>query len=374
MTEEEVSWKSKHSPHLTIRAKYEPYDALRQKFWRQYIAQYDVDGNNSLSYTELSAMLDSLGSTLTHETIEGFFKTSGKTVEDELTLEEVILHLEQEVNKPSKDRAKVSPPTDGLTKRASRRESGNGMSGAHTPDGIPSMAPQPAGRGLGMTGPQGNISAGPDPAELTEHILESTQRREEADKPGNLRDLSVPGIHLDQASLGTTPQNESANGLLHPAHAHAHAQSHDARHMGTITPTFEDDASDLDSIASDDPSDTPDLDGDTESDDRDRERERERVINIRTCPLCHRSRLKKKSEQDIITHLAICASADWSRVDRIVTANYVTSSQAQRKFLTRMMNKVAIGAYSLGANSANILVQDRITGQLQEEKMAVSFE
>jgi phosphatidylserine decarboxylase len=72
--------------------------------------------------------------------------------------------------------------------------------------------------------------------------------------------------------------------------------------------------------------------------------------------------------------LAICASADWSRVDRIVTANYVTSSQAQRKFLTRMMNKVAIGAYSLGANSANILVQDRITGQLQEEKMAVSFE
>jgi phosphatidylserine decarboxylase len=96
------------------------------------------------------------------------------------------------------------------------------------------------------------------------------------------------------------------------------------------------------------------------------------VINIRTCTLCHRPRLGRKSEQDIVTHLAVCASADWSRVDRIVTANYVTSSQAQRKFLTRMMNKVAIGAYSLGANSANILVQDRMTGQLQEEKMAVS--
>jgi hypothetical protein len=38
------------------------------------------------------------------------------------------------------------------------------------------------------------------------------------------------------------------------------------------------------------------------------------------------------------------------------------------------MNKVAIGAYSLGANSANILVQDRMTGQLQEEKMAVSLD
>jgi phosphatidylserine decarboxylase len=108
-----------------------------------------------------------------------------------------------------------------------------------------------------------------------------------------------------------------------------------------------------------------DMEVDEPSDDR------ERVINIRTCPLCHRSRLGKRTEQDIVTHLAICASSDWNRIDKIVTSNYVTSSQAQRKFFTKLINKVASGAYSLGANSANILVQDRVTGQLQEEKMAV---
>lgn len=338
-------------------------------------------------------MLDSLGSTLTHETIEGFFKTSGKTVEDELTMEEVILHLESEVNKPRKDRAKVSRGQSQSRSQAVNDARSGNNSGTQTPDGIPSMAPVPAGSGLSMAGPQGNISAGPDPAELTEHILESTQKRDEHDKPGNLREADagagVPDIHLREASADGSTDRTPHNGLLHPSHAHSHAGAHaHARtrghrgvanpdsHMGTVTPTFEDDASDVDSIASDDPSDTPDpdvdadADGDASSDDR----EPERVINIRTCPLCHRSRLKKKSEQDIITHLAICASADWSRVDRIVTANYVTSSQAQRKFLTRMMNKVAIGAYSLGANSANILVQDRITGQLQEEKMAVSVQ
>jgi phosphatidylserine decarboxylase len=49
----------------------------------------------------------------------------------------------------------------------------------------------------------------------------------------------------------------------------------------------------------------------------------------------------------------------------------VTASQAQRKFFSKVLTKVSAGAYSLGANSANIIVQDRLTGQLQEEKMAV---
>lgn len=39
--------------------------------------------------------------------------------------------------------------------------------------------------------------------------------------------------------------------------------------------------------------------------------------------------------------------------------------------MTKLMNKVTIGNYKLGANSGNILVQDRLTGQLQEEKMAI---
>jgi len=67
----------------------------------------------------------------------------------------------------------------------------------------------------------------------------------------------------------------------------------------------------------------------------------------------------------------VCASQDWNKVDRIVVGNFVTASQAQRKWYTRVLSKVSSGDYRLGANSANIIVQNRMTGQLEEEKMQV---
>ncbi|PIL26770.1 hypothetical protein GSI_11106 [Ganoderma sinense ZZ0214-1] len=97
----------------------------------------------------------------------------------------------------------------------------------------------------------------------------------------------------------------------------------------------------------------------------------ERVINVKNCPLCHRPRLNAKAEVDIVTHLAVCASQDWARVDKIVVGNYVTANQAQRKWYTKVISKVSAGDYKLGANSANIIVQNRLTGQLEEEKMQV---
>ena len=72
-----------------------------------------------------------------------------------------------------------------------------------------------------------------------------------------------------------------------------------------------------------------------------------------------------------MTHLAVCASQDWARVDRIVVGNYVTASQAQRKWYTKVISKVSGGGYGVGANSANIIVQNRRTGGLEEEKMQV---
>lgn len=302
------------------------------------MTQYDVDETGTMSFTELTAMLDSLGSTLTQKTIEGFFKAYGKEIDGELTKEEVILQLEKEVNKAAKDKAKVHP-ADLAT-------------GTHTP----SMAPEPQGEGLGMTGPEESLSSPVDPDALRDMILRSQPINSAL--PNNLEPVNeqaVPGIRLRKASMdaGDVPIVSNGQGL-----DTASGKVPAPKLSETVTPTFDPD---------------PELEPTEEDADEIDEPEevRERVINIRTCPLCHRSRLGKRSEQDIVTHLAICASSDWSRMDRIVTANYVTSSQAQRKFLTRMMNKVAIGNYRLGANSANILVQDRMTGQLQEEKMAV---
>ena len=104
-----------------------------------------------------------------------------------------------------------------------------------------------------------------------------------------------------------------------------------------------------------------------------------------------------------MTHMATCASQDWAWVDRIVVESFVTASQAWRKWYTKVIASVASEGYRLGAvsdvfffgfvvfvwgffgggvfwwrrligcvwNSANIIVQNRLTGQLEEEKMQV---
>jgi phosphatidylserine decarboxylase len=84
----------------------------------------------------------------------------------------------------------------------------------------------------------------------------------------------------------------------------------------------------------------------------------ERVINVKNCPLCHRPRLNSKAEVDIITHIAVCASQDWNIVDRIVVGNFVTASQAQRKFFTRILSKISSGDYRLGAVSLRLFALD----------------
>ena len=74
----------------------------------------------------------------------------------------------------------------------------------------------------------------------------------------------------------------------------------------------------------------------------------------------------------------------------IVAGNFVTASQAQRKWYTNMISMVSDDNYKLGAvyffvsfffsllkyslyiqNSANTIVQNQITGQLEEERMQV---
>ncbi|KAK0616063.1 phosphatidylserine decarboxylase-domain-containing protein [Bombardia bombarda] len=97
----------------------------------------------------------------------------------------------------------------------------------------------------------------------------------------------------------------------------------------------------------------------------------EHVVEIRECPICHQPRLNKRKDTDIITHIATCASQDWRQVNNLVMAGFVTSSQAQRKWYSKVITKISYGGYKLGANSANILVQDRMTGQINEEKMSV---
>lgn len=94
---------------LQIRAKYTPYTALRQQFWRIYLRQYDIDEQGKLSHLEIFSMLDSLGSTLSKDTISSFFTRHGLTDDQELTYDQVVSCLEQEVMKPKEQRKRVDP-------------------------------------------------------------------------------------------------------------------------------------------------------------------------------------------------------------------------------------------------------------------------
>lgn len=266
-------------------------------------------------------MLDSLGSTLSSSTLHGYYERFHTSYEEgELTFDQIIQCLEDEVQKQRKEKRRLSEST--------------AMSGAATPLGY-GMAPRPARDGLDYAGQSAAPPSSVDADELARHIRASAPRAD-ADSEGN-GDINVKPL----------PKVDHVKGKLG-------AEQHLA--VGAaLSPDMSPGESEVDDGLQD--SSTPE--------------DTERVVNIKTCPLCHRPRLNKKSEADIITHLAVCASADWSRVDRIVVGNYVTASQAQRKFLSKVLTKLSSGAYSLGANSANIIVQDRATGQVGH---SLSFE
>ncbi|KAL4765333.1 putative phosphatidylserine decarboxylase Psd2 [Aspergillus foveolatus] len=265
-------WEDKHFPQIIVKAKYMPYRALRQQFWRLMLRQYDADDSGSIDKVELTTMLDTLGSTLKESTIDSFFERFSEENSSGdpscLTFDQVVMCLEDTLQSLQKDPRtmgkKLSPATSTASQESDGEELNVETSSSH-------------------------------PTNVDSHVT------------------SIPTMTTEQTS---------ADEDLHP-------------------------------------------------DDLGDERGEEHVIELRECPLCHQPRLSKRSDADIITHIATCASQDWRQVDNLVMGGFVTSSQAQRKWYSKVITKISYGGYKLGANSANILVQDRITGQINEERMSV---
>jgi phosphatidylserine decarboxylase len=272
-------WEDKHSPEIHVKAKYLPYSALRQQFWRLMLKQYDADDSGRIDKVEMTTMLDTLGSTLKESTIDSFFERFSAENEsnetDDLTFDQAVICLEDTLQT--------------LQKR-------NSMASPRAPSGP-----------LSNAGSQDSEQSSSD-----EHTLETSTAAASNTDP---QKTTVP-------TLSSEEQSSSSDEYLQP-----------------------DDLAD--------------------------ERDEEHVVEIRECPLCHQPRLAKRSDADIITHIATCASQDWRQVDNLVMGGFVTSSQAQRKWYSKVITKISYGGYKLGANSANILVQDRITGQINEERMSV---
>lgn len=279
-------WEAKHNPQLIINAKYLPYSALRQQFWRAMLRQYDSDENARISKLELTTMLDTLGSTLKESTIDGYFlrfandRKSQDTGSMHLNFDQAVICLEQQLQKPTQKKS-WGDAVKGLIDHSHNPTTGNG----ETNDSV-----------------SGHATTG-------NTLL----------KPSNHQQSPLVVPTISQDSLGSQGEN------------------------GEVL----------------------------ERDDLTDDRGEEHVVEIRECPICHQPRLNKKSDADIITHIATCASQDWRQVNTLVMAGFVTSSQAQRKWYSKVITKISYGGYKLGANSANILVQDRITGQINEERMSV---
>lgn len=262
-------WEDKHNPTLYIRAKYLPYRALRQQFWRAMLKQYDADDSGLIDKVELTTMLDTLGSTLHESTIDSFFERFAAQHNGDwlLTFDEAVICLEDQ--------------------------------------------------------------------------LQATEQQNEK-KFGASSGFLTPGTETPSLASGSlTPINQNASSTSIPV---------------LETNVIGKDGEEGDNVQIDDLAD---------------EKGEEHVIEIRECPICHQPKLNKRSDANIITHIATCASQDWRQVNNIVMAGFVTSSQAQRKWYSKVITKISYGGYKLGANSANILVQDRITGQINEERMSV---
>lgn len=324
-TAKEMPWEAKHNPTISFRAKFQPYAELRQRFWAQYLKQYDTDDTGSISHVELTSMLDSLGSTLSAQTIDSFFTRHRKRpAEDELTIEESIQCLETELIRPACEKKRID-----VIDTFMDRDSSASASESITPGediGLNLAFGRPFLGGLDFSGPPLSAILGDDsPTDLGRSVFVT----ESSDRP--LLSVCV----TEPSSAASTPGGSRSDNARQNSASSSELDDATSAQASSSSDTFE------------------------------------RVINIKNCPLCHRPRLNSKAEMDIITHLAICASQDWAKVDRIVVGNFVTASQAQRKWYTKVISKVSNGNYRIGANSANIIVQNRMTGQLQEEKMQV---
>ena len=321
-------WQDKHSPTLYIRAKYLPYRALRQQFWRAMLKQYDADESGKIDKVELITMLDTLGSTLHNSTIDGFFTRWRRANDGDewLTMDQAVICLEEQLMK--------SRETQGQMHRPDWDRSESTLSVKDTsvpPESSPDESPGGTTPYLGGidSNKLRNVPSNLNPTKDIP-VLEVSDLSE----GGETLTLNVPGSPSTPDPLGFN-----------------RADSWGAESEADLN---------------DDPSS-----------------QEEHVVEIQECPICHMPRLNARggkrgkgrrrgaTDADIITHIATCASSDWRAVNNLVMAGFVTSSQAQRKWYSKVVAKIGYGGYKLGANSANILVQDRLTGMIKEERMSV---
>ncbi len=317
---------------------YQPYAALRQRFWRQFLKQYDTDDTGSLSHIEITSMLDSLGSTLTRLTVNSFWTRFNKNSHtDELTIAEAIQCLEAELGRPDCEKKRLD--ADDALLDSSLSATPMIMMSDREGNELPLVH-------LDFSGPPMSISVGPE----TGDVVSGAEMKAQPAASGSYttEPAQQPLVH---AASGT-PTGESADPIGGMVRQGSYSSSEpEDESSGSGTPESEAVPPKKSKFRRGTKPKSKSGSTLSAASSSGSEASLERVINVKNCPLCHRPRLNSKAEVDIITHLAVCASQDWNKVDRIVVGNFVTASQAQRKWYTKIIGKISSGDYKLGAVS-----------------------
>lgn len=360
----------KHKPVLTVRARFMPYAALRQRLWTSLLQKYDVTGSGSINIVDLTQMLDELNSTLSSTTVVGWWKKFGRSIDEDLTIPEAVTCLEQQVMKDSlmqehqiMKQRRASLKADGMAGLAR---------GANGPAAVSSSSVATGSNAGG--GSSSSAGTSPVAARTNSHSSIYTASSAGSSIPGHPRTNSSSVTRESSAApseepISTNSINSNSNGGTPniPVPSLIRSTTHFQE------PLLITDGSDSSDTSHQNHSQlyhgNPSTDTLVSLANSDDEGEPERVIRLETCPICNQPRFNKRAEMDIVTHLATCANEQ--SVHKILSSRFVSKSQAHKKWFSKIVSKVTHGNYRLGANSANILVQDRATGLIEEEKMSI---
>jgi phosphatidylserine decarboxylase len=321
-------WKNQR-PTLTIRAKFMPYDQIRKMFWLSLAQAYDAEHTGSLSRLEVQSMLETIGSTITEATIDKFWKRhkkDPKNESDELTLHELVESLENHM----------------LTEGLARPDIiGSGFS--ETPRTDSSVDPlENLKTGLA------NMNMGEeDDEDDLDNCEEDDEDDEDDDDDDDDDDEDDEDDDEDWGGINEDDEDDIMDNTLTTDDDDENLPfgSLDADQFDYATPlgmpsTIEHQDMDLaEALIQEEDNMMQRLPGSPAimskspsyySPQR-RGQVTEKVIRLKECPICHRPNLARRTQMDIITHVATCAANDWTTVDRFLMGNFLTEAYAQRR-------------------------------------------
>ena len=317
-------WKNKR-PTLTIRAKFMPYEEIRKMFWLSLAKAYDAEHTGTLSRLEVQSMLETIGSTITEATIDRFWLNNEKDPKNEsqeITLDQLVDSLENYMKAEAQyngDRPFNSPMTPSM--------SGDDM------DNLTSNMMQMALRNEGIDEDDDEDDDDEEDEEDEEDddwngIEEEDEEEEEEEEEEDdelIENSSTTSEDDDQSPFGILEPDLFDNSLLSiPAMQQegvdlAEALIKEENSMIERLPT------------------TPNINTIKQMFPTHRRTAVEKVIRLKECPICHRPNLGRRTQMDIITHIATCAANDWTTVDRFLMGNFLTEAYAQRRYISNQI-------------------------------------